>query len=105
MAGVEIGDFGSPDETPTPEEDDMSSAELPDGDARLKASSGVQRTRSRSGAEAFIYFALVVHNRAYQKCRGVTVFGEPAPAKSCPQCRSEDLPIGAMKCRYCGSSI
>ena len=54
---------------------------------------------------AVIYFVIVVPYRAYQKRRGVTVFGDPAPAKSCPECLSEDLPIGAAKCRYCGSSI
>jgi large conductance mechanosensitive channel len=54
---------------------------------------------------AVIYFLIVVPYRAYQKRRGVTVFGEPAPAKSCPACLSEDLPVGATKCRYCGSSI
>ena len=26
-------------------------------------------------------------------------------AKSCPECLSEDLPIAATRCRYCGSSI
>jgi large conductance mechanosensitive channel len=52
-----------------------------------------------------IYFVIVVPYRAYQKRRGVTVFGDPAPAKSCPECLSEDLPIAATKCRYCGSSI
>jgi large conductance mechanosensitive channel len=52
-----------------------------------------------------IYFVIVVPYRAYQKKRGVTVFGEPAPAKSCPECLSEDLPVAATKCRYCGSSI
>jgi len=54
---------------------------------------------------AVIYFAIVVPYRAYQRRRGVTVFGDPAPAKSCPACLSEDLPLGATKCRYCGSSI
>ena len=54
---------------------------------------------------AVIYFVIVVPYRAHQKRRGVTVFGDPAPAKSCPQCLSEDLPIAATKCRYCGSSI
>jgi large conductance mechanosensitive channel len=54
---------------------------------------------------AVIYFAIVVPYRAYQRRRGVTVFGEPPPAKSCPQCLSEDLPIAATKCRYCGSTI
>ena len=52
-----------------------------------------------------IYFAIVVPYRNYQRRRGVTVFGDPAPAKSCPECLSEDLPVAATKCRYCGSSI
>jgi large conductance mechanosensitive channel len=54
---------------------------------------------------AVIYLAIVVPYRAYQKRRGVTVFGDPPPAKSCPACLSEALPIAATKCRYCGSSI
>jgi large conductance mechanosensitive channel len=54
---------------------------------------------------AVIYLAIVVPYRAQQKRRGVTVFGDPPPAKSCPACLSEDLPIAATKCRYCGSSI
>jgi len=54
---------------------------------------------------AVIYFAIVVPYRAHQKRRGVTVFGDPPPAKSCPYCLSEDLPIAATKCRYCGSAI
>ena len=52
-----------------------------------------------------VYFAIVVPYRAYQSRRGVTVFGDPAPAKSCPECLSADLPVGATKCRYCGSSV
>jgi len=52
-----------------------------------------------------IYFVIVVPYRSYQRRRGVTVFGDPAPAKSCPECLSEDLPVAATKCRYCGSSI
>src|ERR671939_116952 len=54
---------------------------------------------------AVIYFLIVVPYRAYQRRRGVTVFGEPPPAKSCPECLSEDLPRAATKCRYCGSSV
>lgn len=54
---------------------------------------------------AVIYFLIVVPYRAYQARRGVTVFGDPAPAKSCPACLSEDLPLAATKCRYCGSAI
>jgi large conductance mechanosensitive channel len=54
---------------------------------------------------AVVYFGIVVPYRAYQRRRGVTVFGDPPPAKSCPECLSEDLPVAATKCRYCGSSV
>ena len=54
---------------------------------------------------AVIYFVIVVPYRAYQRHRGLTVFGEPAPAKSCPYCLSDDLPLGAARCRHCGSDI
>jgi len=54
---------------------------------------------------AVIYFLIVVPYRAYQARRGVTVFGEAPPAKSCPECLSGDLPIAATKCRYCGSAV
>jgi large conductance mechanosensitive channel len=52
-----------------------------------------------------VYFAIVVPYRAVQRRRGVTVFGDPPPAQTCPQCLSEGLPIGATKCRYCGSGL
>jgi len=54
---------------------------------------------------AVIYFAIVVPYRAHQKRRGITVFGDPPPAKSCPECLSEGLPIAATKCRYCSSAV
>jgi len=54
---------------------------------------------------AVIYFVIVVPFRAIQKRRGVTVFGEPSPAQTCPACLSEGLPIGATKCRYCGTAL
>jgi len=54
---------------------------------------------------AVIYFAVVVPYRTYQKRRGVIVFGEPAPTKSCPECLSEGLPEQARKCKYCGSPV
>jgi large conductance mechanosensitive channel len=54
---------------------------------------------------AVIYFVIVVPFRAVQKRRGVTVFGEPGPAQTCPACLSEGLPLGATKCKYCGSSL
>ena len=54
---------------------------------------------------AVIYFVIVVPYRAVQKRRGVTVFGEPAPSQTCPACLSEGLPIGATKCKYCGTGL
>ena len=46
-----------------------------------------------------IYFLIVVPYRAVQARRGVTVFGDPPPAQTCPACHSEGLPIAASKCR------
>ena len=54
---------------------------------------------------AVVYFVIVVPYRAYQRRRGVTVFGEPPAVKSCPECLSEDLPLAATRCRYCGSVV
>jgi large conductance mechanosensitive channel len=54
---------------------------------------------------AVVYFAIVVPYRLYQARRGVTVFREPAPTKTCPECLSEDVPAAARKCRHCGSSL
>lgn len=54
---------------------------------------------------AVIYFLIVVPYRAVQRRRGVTVFGDPPPAQTCPACLSEGLPVAATKCRYCGSAL
>jgi large conductance mechanosensitive channel len=54
---------------------------------------------------AVIYFAIVVPYRYYQRRRGVTVFGEPAPTTTCPECLSDDIPAAARKCKHCGSAI
>jgi large conductance mechanosensitive channel len=54
---------------------------------------------------AVIYFAIIVPYRTYQKRRGITVFGEPAPTKSCPECLSDGLPTAASRCKYCGSTL
>jgi large conductance mechanosensitive channel len=54
---------------------------------------------------AVIYFVLIVPFKLLQARRGVVVFGEPAPAKTCPYCLSEDLPIAATKCRFCSSEL
>jgi large conductance mechanosensitive channel len=50
-----------------------------------------------------VYFLIVVPYKAVQARRGQTVFGDPAPVKTCPACLSSDLPVAASKCRYCGS--
>jgi large conductance mechanosensitive channel len=54
---------------------------------------------------AVIYFVIVVPYRVLQRRRGVTVFGDPPPAQTCPACLSEGLPMGATKCRYCASPL
>jgi large conductance mechanosensitive channel len=54
---------------------------------------------------AVIYFAIGVPYRFYQARRGVSVFGEPAPTKTCPACLSDDLPLGATKCRHCATTL
>lgn len=53
---------------------------------------------------ATIYFVIVLPFKAVQARRGVTVFGDPAPAKTCPACLSEDLAVAASKCKYCGTA-
>jgi large conductance mechanosensitive channel len=50
---------------------------------------------------AVVYFVIVVPYRTIQKRRGITVFGDPPPVKTCPSCLSADLPVAATKCRYC----
>ena len=50
-----------------------------------------------------VYFIIVVPYKAIQARRGQTVFGDPAPVKTCPACLSSDLPAAASKCKYCGT--
>ncbi|MGO4427492.1 MscL family protein [Streptomyces sp. MCAF7] len=52
---------------------------------------------------AVVYFLIVVPYKAVQARRGITVFGDPGPAKTCPACLSGDIPKAAAKCRYCGT--
>ena len=54
---------------------------------------------------AVIYFLIVVPYRAYSRRRGITVFGEPAATRSCPECLSSDLPAAATRCKHCGIAI
>jgi large conductance mechanosensitive channel len=52
---------------------------------------------------AVLYFLIVVPYKTLMARRGETVFGDPAPVKTCPACLSEDLPAAASKCKYCGT--
>jgi large conductance mechanosensitive channel len=52
---------------------------------------------------AVVYFVIVVPYRTIQARRGVTVFGPAAPVKTCAACLSSDLPVAALKCKYCGT--
>lgn len=52
---------------------------------------------------AVVYFVIVIPYKMISARRGVVVFGEPAPAKTCPACLSDDLPVAASKCKYCGT--
>jgi large conductance mechanosensitive channel len=52
---------------------------------------------------AVLYFLIVVPYKTIMARRGETVFGEPAPVKTCPACLSDDLPAAASKCKYCGT--
>jgi large conductance mechanosensitive channel len=54
---------------------------------------------------AVVYLAIVAPYRAYQRRRGVTVFGEPPPSKSCPECLSGGLPEAARRCKFCGTAL
>jgi len=55
-----------------------------------------------------IYFVLVVPYRSYMAKHGTSVFGDPVPTpptKTCPECLSSDLPLGATRCRHCGCVV
>jgi large conductance mechanosensitive channel len=54
---------------------------------------------------AVVYFLLVVPYRAYMRRRGQTVFGEPEPTKTCPECKASDLPADATRCKYCATRL
>jgi large conductance mechanosensitive channel len=54
---------------------------------------------------AVVYFLIVVPYKAVMARFGKTVFGDPAPTKTCPACRSDDLDPAASKCKHCGSSV
>ncbi|HTU32027.1 MAG TPA: MscL family protein [Solirubrobacteraceae bacterium] len=54
---------------------------------------------------AVVYYVIVVPYRNSEARRGHTVFGDPAPTKSCPECLSGDLPVAATRCLHCGVEV
>ncbi|MGW7001302.1 large conductance mechanosensitive channel protein MscL [Streptomyces sp. NPDC054933] len=52
---------------------------------------------------AVVYFLIVMPYKHVQARRGIKVFGEQGPVKTCLACLSEDLPAAATKCRYCAT--
>ena len=52
-----------------------------------------------------VYFVIVLPYKHISARRGVTVFGEPGPTKTCRACLSDDLPAAASKCKYCGTDL
>lgn len=52
---------------------------------------------------AVLYFAVVVPYKRVSARRGKIVFGDAPPTKTCPACLSDDLPVAAAKCKYCGT--
>ena len=54
---------------------------------------------------AVVYFVIVVPYKRISARRGVTVFGDPPPVKTCPACLSSDLPAAATKCECWGTPV
>jgi large conductance mechanosensitive channel len=54
---------------------------------------------------AVIYYLIVVPYRAYMRKRGQDVFGAPVPTKTCPHCKSPDLPVDAATCLHCAKDL
>lgn len=52
---------------------------------------------------AVVYFAIVLPYKHVSAKRGKVVFGDAPPTKTCPACLSDDLPVLASKCKYCGT--
>ena len=54
---------------------------------------------------AVIYYLIVVPYRAYMRRRGQAVFGDPPPLKTCPYCKSSDVPADATTCLHCAKDL
>ena len=51
-----------------------------------------------------VYFAIVIPYRRVRARRGETVFGDPAPTRTCRYCLSDVL-AEASKCKFCTSTL
>ncbi len=54
---------------------------------------------------AVVYFVIVMPYKFLMARVGKTVFGDPAPTKTCPQCLSDDLNPAATRCKHCSAEI
>lgn len=54
---------------------------------------------------AVVYFLIVVPYRAYMRRRGTAVFAESPLVRTCPSCKSTDVPADASRCRYCTTEL
>jgi large conductance mechanosensitive channel len=52
---------------------------------------------------AVVYFLIVMPYKSIMARKGSVVFGEAPAVKTCPACLSDDLPVAATKCKYCGT--
>ena len=54
---------------------------------------------------AFILFSIIkAMNTAADKLKKEQEEA-PATTKMCPYCKSDDVPLGACKCKHCGSEL
>lgn len=54
---------------------------------------------------AVVYFLIIVPYKSVMARVGKTVFGDPAPTKTCPACRSGDLDPAATRCKHCTTEL
>lgn len=52
-----------------------------------------------------VYFVIVVPYKSVMAKRGKTVFGDPAPTRTCPACLSNDLDPAATRCKHCTTEL
>ena len=52
-----------------------------------------------------VYFCIVIPYKHISAKRGVIVFGDLKLTKTCPFCKSTDLPATATRCKHCTSEL